>query len=683
MEINLETESQQKIKQYNIDKTNEEIDKYYSKENYKVSLINIDSSFRSKSPKNIYSSAMDYLPKNPITVTENSSFVTINYPNHGLVVNDRIIIQNVEGKSTILSGNIFLFQNFSYCVLKIDHNITTNYVNLLNKIRIEISIVDNATFSNTLFYDNIPLNSLLGIFDIKLPSIVNVKNTIPSAVLNYFNVTTVEELDPLCLLIELPFNYFSFNNSYYEINDFLKISFFDINGIPINGVNADYPINYMRLQGYHEVYEIVNKNNFIIKTNYKALSDGNGGGSKIQIMKIINTEEGFPDANNYSIRLKKNYNNVVRIELVSSEFPFIDYLIKNNGKNKNNKIYWKHLDDGNYIYSTEINEGNYDGDNLFTTLSKNMNSVERINSTSNNKIYNDFIINYNLYTQEVQFNSFKTEKVPNSLKIDIVTINSIQYFRLTIKHPNNLVDINDEITIANSEDIGIISTNLINKSHTVFEVSKYNNSYSVLLTTVSSTDLGTTLTDNGGGSITIKTKALVSFLFNYPDTIGSVIGFRNTSQLNAITSYKSVVSNFDSYINDTKLNSVGNTISNNNLLLNLTGSNNYYLLYINNFELVNNNSNMLPSFAKILLSGSPGDVLYNTFINYPLEFEFPISSLNELNIKITYGDGSLPDFRNIDHSFTLKITELVSYPRGTGINSKKTNYVQKLKELVN
>ena len=53
---------------------------------------------------------------------------------------------------------------------------------------------------------------------------------------------------------------------------------------------------------------------------------------------------------------------------------------------------------------------------------------------------------------------------------------------------------------------------------------------------------------------------------------------------------------------------------------------------------------------------------------------------NELKIKIMYPDGTLPDFRNIDHSFTLRITEMVNYPRGTGLNSKKTTFLETLKK---
>jgi len=99
-------------------------------------------------------------------------------------------------------------------------------------------------------------------------------------------------------------------------------------------------------------------------------------------------------------------------------------------------------------------------------------------------------------------------------------------------------------------------------------------------------------------------------------------------------------------------------------------------MYINDYECVINNSNQPTAFAKILLSSNPGDILFNTFVNYPLEFDFPISTLNELNIKFTYPDGTLVDFRNIDHSFTLRIIEKIIKPNNTGINSKDTSFYE-------
>jgi hypothetical protein len=684
MEINISEVNKKKIEKLDRDKKLDEYDSFYKKDNYKISLINVDSAFRDINPKNIYSANVEYLPNNPLTFTEDSGSIQVNYPNHNFVLGDSLIVQNVEPFSYVLSGGLYLFQNSSYFYIKLNNYINSKYLSLTNKLKIDISVLQNANMENIYFYGNIPLNSIVGTFPILLPSVVDSTNSISQTILNYFNVSSAADMDGKYLLINLPYNYYSNTLQILEITDFFKLTFTDLYGIPINGINADFPINYLRLQSSQIVSSVIDSNTFIIDTNYKCISSGTGGGNKVQIMKIINTIEGFPDNNNYKIKLKKSYNNVVRIELVSSEFTYVDYLIKNSGVNKNNNIYWKHLDDGNHIYTASIKEGNYDSATLIDVLISAMNSVPRITSTVENPIYNNFSINLNSYTQEIVFTAFKTDKLPNSLKIDIFNINNIDYFRLTIKHPNNLVEVNDLITITNSLDLGVISKSYVNKTLTVYEVNKENNSYTVLLGSrnqiTNSTDLKTTLTNDGGGAVEVKTKARFSFLFNYSDTIGNILGFKNVGSSNAITPFSTSISNFNLYLNDTQLNSVGNIVKTNNLL-NFTGTNNYYMLYLNDFELITSTSNLPNAFAKILLSGQPGDVLYNTFINYPFEFDFPLSTLDELQIKIMFGDGTMPDFRNLDHSFILRITELTTSAYNTGINSKKTTFLSTMKEI--
>jgi len=682
MEVDIDKVNEENNKKMIKDKKLDDYEKFYRKEEYKISLVNIDSTFRNKIPKNIYSTNVVYLPQDPLTFTENSSVITINYPGHNLLQNDNIIIQNVQASSYVLSGGLYLFQNNSNLFIKLKHNINLNYLNLSNKLKIDISAVN--TTENTYFYGNIPLNAIIGTFEINLPSVIDSNTPFSTTILNYFNVTSASQMDSNYLLISLPFNYFSNTNQLLEITDFYKISFTDLLGIPINGINADFPINYLRLQSSQTVSKIIDSTTFTIESNYNTYTGGSGGGSTVQIMKIINTIEGYPDANNYTIKLKKNFNNVVRIELVSTEFTYIDYLIKSSGINKNNSIYWKNLDDGNNIYSTTINEGNYNATNLISNLQTAMNSVPRITSTLENPVYNDFSISLNSYTQEIVFTAFKTEPIPNALKINTLELNGTQYFILIIRQQSNLVNVGDTITISNSDDLGLISKTLINTNLIVYSINKENSSYTILLGPINqittSQDLGTTLTDTGGGAVIVKTYADFSLLFNYSDTVGNVLGFKNVGSVNAITPFNTKISNFDLYLNDTQLKSVGN-IDTSCQILNFSGNNNYYLLYINDFELVQNISSVPIAFAKILLSGQPGDVLYNTFINYPLEFDFPLQTLIELQIKIMYPDGTLPDFRNINHSFTLRITESVNTPRNTGINSKNTTFFQTMKEL--
>ena len=97
------------------------------------------------------------------------------------------------------------------------------------------------------------------------------------------------------------------------------------------------------------------------------------------------------------------------------------------------------------------------------------------------------------------------------------------------------------------------------------------------------------------------------------------------------------------------------------------------MMHLNNYESIISNSSMGSCFAKILLTGSPGDAIFNTYINYPVEFDIPIKSLNELNIRFTFPDGTLPNFNNLNHSFTLLITEELYTNDIIGKNSNNIN----------
>jgi hypothetical protein len=259
--IDIDKEHLEKNQKYIKDKQTDDYDNFYKKESYKVSLINIDSSFRNQNPKNIYTSSNNYLPNNPITVSYNSSIITIDYPNHNLAVNDQIIIQNVSSYNYIVSGNIFLFNNFNYLVIKIKHYYNTNYVNLLVNPQINISLINQ---SNKTLYNNIPLNSIIGTFNIILPSIADLLKSIPTNILKLLNVSTSLELDNEYIFIKLPYDYHSLINPTYEITDYFKITFLDLNGIPLNGINANYPISYDKLQGFQQVYEIIDNKKYPI-----------------------------------------------------------------------------------------------------------------------------------------------------------------------------------------------------------------------------------------------------------------------------------------------------------------------------------------------------------------------------------------------------------------------------------
>jgi hypothetical protein len=211
-----------------------------------------------------------------------------------------------------------------------------------------------------------------------------------------------------------------------------------------------------------------------------------------------------------------------------------------------------------------------------------------------------------------------------------------------------------------------------------------NQSYDIILGAVTNiTSTIVTTNSNGGENIVIKSSTKVSFLFNKSDTCGNILGFNNVGDSNSITDFKSIITNQDTYINNINLDSIGNVISYSNGYFNFAGQYNYILMYLNNIELIYNTNNLPSAFGKILLSEPLGSILFNTFVALPNNIDcksFPITTLVNLNISFLYPDGTNVDFRNMNHSFSLKITEEQYINDNTNLNS---NIISVIDELAN
>lgn len=661
-------------------------------------LLNIDSSFRTIYPKNICSSNGEILPENPLTLFINSGLIKINYPNHKLQLGDNITIQNVEGITKIISNSIYLFENFKYAMCLFDsNNININYSNYVNNLFVYIDLIGEQTEANN--NNNIKLNYILGYkkclisSDIPLTYLENIIKTFLPDFQRILNTTTtsttiINLLNKKCIFIELPLEYNG--NNTFQLNQIFKVSYGHIGGIPLGYLNANYPINDYNYQSSFEISNIIDTDNFYINTNLKSFDNIQGGGKNIIINKIINTIVGYPDADNYIINLKKSFNNVTKIELISTEFPYVDIVIK---KNINDKLYWKHIEDGIYVYSISIEEGFYSSETFIKKLIEKMNNVLRVNSSLTENYYNNFDIIAEPNIQKIIFKPYTISKLPNSLSIIIRIINNIEYYILLINHPNNYVEVNDIINIMDSDSISIISIDTnntssipakyINNFHKVYEVNLQNSTYNCIIGKTSEILLNTLTPGlSGGVDIKIKSKTKISLLFNHSDTCGEILGFRDTGSKYSIIDFSSEISNYDPYINSINLNVVGNQITTNSNFMNFVGKYNYILMYLNDIEYVYSNNDLLSAFAKIQLSGNPGDILFNTFISSPnnIYFKgFPIPTLSDLTIKFTYPDGSRVNFRNINHSFTLKITEEQMQTTDIYINSHKVSVMDELK----
>jgi hypothetical protein len=647
----------------------------------KTTLLNIDSSYRELYAKNICSSDGKILPQDPLSISYD--IVTINYPNHNLSLGDNIVIQNVEGESKTLIDSYYLINNFNYLVINYNNNnINNNYKEYVNSLYINIQLVGSQLSNNII--NNICFNSLFGIKQVYLANDIPLYslNNLNQFAIDIFGSFDINLLNNNCLFIELPNIYINPNNNYVVINQIFKITYLHIGGINIGYLNSNYPINNDNFQSSQIVYNIIDNNTFQIQLKYSAFGPLYiGGGKNVQILKIINSITGYPNANYYVINLKKTFNNVTNIQLISTEFPYVDIVIQ---KNVNDKLYWKNIQDGQNIYYIVIDEGFYSSDTFINKLKSLMNLVPRYDYTSLNQSYNNFDIILESNIQKITFKPYNLTKLPNSISCKQQVINSIIYYVINIKHSNNFLQINDLITITGSESITInniqendsyllIDSSYINNTFKIYSIN-LNNSYDIILG--SNDIINTTIVNtqsNGGPNIIVKTPTQVSFLFNYKDTIGNILGFKDVGYSYSILNYSSIITNQDIYINSNNLDPVGNIVPYSSGFLGFVGVNNYFLMYLNDIDYINMPNSQNSAFAKILLTGNPGDILFNTFVSNPLTTYskcFPISDLTQLTINFAYSDGKRVNFRNINHSFTLQTTEEQYLNDDTLLNSQ-------------
>ena len=388
---------------------------------FKSTLLNIDSAYRNLYPKNICKSDSRILPLDPLTFTKDSNIISIYHPNHRLQTGDSIIIQNVEGITKTLINSFYLINNFRYLI--IDFGI--NYLKPGNDVYAYIDIFNEQTENNNI--DNIPLNSLIGTKKILTSSDIpeTYFNLAYSTIISIFGSMTLEELNQKYIFIELLTEYINPNKNFYNINQAFKISYLHIGGIKLGYLNANYPIGNYNYQSNYIIYNVVDDNNYQILLNFYSYLDINGGGKNIQIMKILNSITGYPDADEYTINLKKSFNNVINIELVSTEFPYVDVVIK---KDVNDKLYWKNIEDGQTIYKVQIAEGFYTGTTLLDKIKSTINLVPRISSTKTVPLYNYFDIELETNIQKISFKPYNLIKLPNCLAITLVTIDSKLYY---------------------------------------------------------------------------------------------------------------------------------------------------------------------------------------------------------------------------------------------------------------
>jgi hypothetical protein len=621
----------------------------YKKNNY----VNIDSSKRNIHSKNITEGNYILLNENPISIEKDTNRMFFKTTTRNLKKIDNITILDVDTKNVILNKALIFINNFDFLIINHkNHNILSDYKKYNDKFEIEIS---NMKTKNN-FIGNIPINIINGIHDILLYNeIIEYYNNMNNShqitnLIKQLSNNTLNNSDDITNIIKddyyfikLPIS-FTYEDEIFIYNNNINLKFLNIAGIPLKYINSNYPLSNLFLNGNQLIKE-KKSDGFYIDLKIKAYkSVDNSGGKNIKISKIKEVIIGYPYINNYTINTRKPFYNVQKIELISSEFINVQKTININ----NNKIYWMNIIDGDKIFEIDIPIGNYNSKLLEKTIEEEMNNIKIISYSINHNIN----VNINLSKNIVSFKSTLLIKKDNGpFIIENIVFNNKDRIQIHIDDFEYLINIGDKIKIYNAISTNNIPSNILNGTFTITK--RTNKSIYFLLPIFNKNN---TIENNGGGdNVTIEIPFMIKLLFNYDNTIGGILGFKDVNNEMAITTYSSYITNKHSYIND-----YTNDITTTNEI-NLTNNQNYILMYLNNYNNILNNS-QYNIFSKILINGNPGDFLFNTFVVSPLEFNPPLKQISSFDIKFFDSDGNYIDFYNQNHSFTLKIVENIKYP---------------------
>ncbi len=659
------------------------LDYRFNRRRFKTTYLNISSAFRKKNPSlNLGESYTLY--DNPLCFKKGSNLIYIKHKHHPFEDGELISITCASSKHVILrtydtKGEPTFVIPKGCNVMKVyyPHQLPPDYSG--NEIAVEFHGIkgDHNTNKLSSFLGNIPVN------------LINDSHII-------YVTLTQEDLDPNCDLESLPGDFLDYSNDHffiilpktmhnpppeeepYILREYnFKLKFLSIAGIPLNTINARYPIDPYHIHGYH-IIKYTEKNGYTIEVPFAAIQDIKGGGNNVIVTKIKSIDTGYPNPNKYRIDLGRTFHDVISVRIVSTEFPNSGRAIKDYPKERiNNKLYWNNIDDGDYLYYIEIPSGNYDPNQLANEIEKQFSLTSRINTGDEemtHEPYHFVLVDINMNTDIIIFKSYKkfilvepfisTEPEinidPEMDENDLGTI-----FTLNVKHPKHgMITAGDKIIISGSLSYFGIPAFILNGEHIVSGIID-ENQYQIKLPKVNLMD---ERDDNkGGAAVSIMIPDYFRLRFDKNDTIGSLIGFRNPGNPTSITNFNKVITNSDLYAYDTTMNTLGESVKIKNNCFKLMGDD-YFLMVARPLETLVSIGPIKEAFAKIQIRHKHLKTLFNTFVPTSRFYNDPIHELSELEIEFFAPDGSLFDFNGCDHSFTIEIVDVHDIPKGSGIS---------------
>lgn len=247
--------------------------------------------------------------------------------------------------------------------------------------------------------------------------------------------------------------------------------------------------------------------------------------------------------------------------------------------------------------------------------------------------------------------NFDIDNNLNDVIGDVIPIFSFQPIMI-VNHKGHQLNVGDKINISGSMDIFFTPEYVINKDHLIYKIID-DNSYWILLPPYTPLpDFKPMMTN----VIAVRYPALFQLFFNRDDTLGELLGFRDVNSPHAVTPYNYSVKNTDAYIYHNSISRVSYPAP----ILNFNGPD---IFYISCPELSNkkiDGTGIPDVFAIIRWTENPGAVSFDSFVPITVYFNPLLGSLTSLTFSFYNPNGTLVDFNNVDHSFTLEIMEIIN-----------------------
>lgn len=624
-------------------------------ERYKYIYLNIDSRYRTKQPN--YELSQYYrLDFNPLIINPESNEIKIKLTTQitdNLKDNEMITIENIQPiQKTDYFANIFNFVKGS----------TNLYFKNLDE-RLKFSDNDNL-YLCSLTFENIN-DEILNTYSVNINNYKVIHR-------DFSNEYSIKLSDGDISIIEK-----------YNIEELkIKILFFYIYNIPFNEINANTKINELN----NKAYRLVNKKNdyYVFNTTtysnlkqdeeYEEETTYEFGGDNIRIRKINKIEEYYQNTNFYNYQFNETIKNIEDIKIINSAFPC--YI--NNVTSKNNKLYFK-IYNNERIYSISLDTGYYTEKSLKTTIETKIKEIQLFSSSIFFNSEVEINEELNIFSLELfkckSFNVLKIESV-YFLKSDnqlldckdfndlenysdlnegkvLLTIDNFAFLednqKIIFKTDNDYIPfyIFDTLLYIPSKFLKSVNNLILDDEHKLFIVCDFLKD----IEQIQSLNQNINPEDKINLTFDIYVPVKFSLLFNYSDTFGSLLGFQNTGENSAFTSYNYVITNQTNYFNQsTNLNNHINLMPYKYIycvcdkIQNLKSK----IKFINDRE----DTNIFTIFY-IYKQKSHDNYVYNSFSQIQFLkgwYEY----LNNLTFYFYDPDGNLIDFQNLEHSFILE-----------------------------